>query len=238
VSDRQPDGTDDADGADVADSANGADDTTAADDADAFEGANASDDADAPDGAHAPDGADALDGAHAPDGADVADPDLDSEATSPSVYVESTIIMTTVRVVAPFVLTFGLFVMLHGADSPGGGFQGGVVVGAVVMMLAFAYGTDATQAWADRRIVTALATGGVLTFAAIGLGSIVLEGTFLEYHAYGFEGASKYGIELVELGIGAIVAGVVVSLFFQLSTGLQPEEQAGGGAGEPGGEEA
>ena len=41
------------------------------------------------------------------------------------VYTESTVIMTTVRLVAPFVFTYGLFIMFHGADTAGGGFQGG-----------------------------------------------------------------------------------------------------------------
>ncbi|MFC6862442.1 Na(+)/H(+) antiporter subunit B [Halomicroarcula sp. GCM10025817] len=139
----------------------------------------------------------------------------------PGLYVESTIIMTTVRVVSPFVLTFALFVMFHGADSPGGGFQGGVIAGATVMMLAFAYGIETTREWVDVRVIAALASGGVLTFAAIGLGAIALGGNFLQYNEYLFiyEEASKYGIELVELGIGAIVASVAIGLFFLLAAG-------------------
>ena len=97
----------------------------------------------------------------------------------PGLYVESTIIMTTVRLVAPFVLTFALFIMFHGADSPGGGFQGGVIAGSVIMMLAFAYGIESTRQWVDVRIVSVLASGGVLVFAAIGLGTIALGGQFL-----------------------------------------------------------
>lgn len=137
-------------------------------------------------------------------------------------YVESPIIMTTVRVVAPFVLTFGLFIMLHGADSPGGGFQGGVIAGSVVMMTAFAFGIDATREWVDARAIVGLTSLGVLTFAGIGLGAIALDGTFLQYDVYApfIPHASKYGIELVELAIGAIVAGVVVGLFFVLSAGF------------------
>jgi multicomponent Na+:H+ antiporter subunit B len=61
----------------------------------------------------------------------------------------------------------------------------------------------------------------------VGLGAIGLGGNFLEYHAYGFKGASKYGIELVELAIGSIVAGVVTVLFFQLSTGVEPAAGTG-----------
>jgi len=140
----------------------------------------------------------------------------------PGLYVESTIIMTTVRVVAPFVLTFALFIMFHGADSPGGGFQGGVIAGSVVMMLAFAFGIESTRRWLDIRVVAALASGGVLVFAAIGLGAIALGGQFLQYTEYQpyYADASKYGIELVELGIGGIVASVAIGLFFLLAAGF------------------
>ena len=140
----------------------------------------------------------------------------------PGLYVESTIIMTTVRVVAPFVLTFAMFIMFHGADSPGGGFQGGVIAGATVMMLAFAYGIESTRRWLDARVVAALASGGVLVFAGIGLGSILLGGQFLQYTEYQpyYAEASKYGIELVELGIGGIVASVAIGLFFLLAAGF------------------
>ena len=138
----------------------------------------------------------------------------------PGLYVESTIIMTTVRVVAPFVLTFAMFIMFHGADSPGGGFQG--IAGSVVMMLAFAYGIESTRRWLDARVVAALASGGVLVFAGIGLGSILLGGQFLQYTEYQpyYAEASKYGIELVELGIGGIVASVAIGLFFVLAAGF------------------
>ena len=140
----------------------------------------------------------------------------------PGLYVESTVVMTTVRVVAPFVLTFALFIMFHGADSPGGGFQGGVIAGSVVMMLAFAYGIETTRQWVDVRAVVALAAGGVLVFVSIGVGAIVLGGQFLQYTEYErlLDHASKYGIELVELGIGAIVASVAIGLFFLLAAGF------------------
>lgn len=137
-------------------------------------------------------------------------------------YVESTIIMTTVRLVSPFILTYALFVMFHGADSPGGGFQGGVIAGSVVMMLAFAYGIDSTRQWVDVRVIASLASGGVFVFAGIGLGAMALGGQFLQYSEYGalYSHAIKYAIELVELGIGAIVAAVAIGLFLLLATGF------------------
>jgi multicomponent Na+:H+ antiporter subunit B len=137
-------------------------------------------------------------------------------------YVESPVIMTTVRVVAPFVFTFGLFVMFHGADSSGGGFQGGVIVGTVVLLLGIAFGITTTRDWIGPRAPVALVGLGVLTFAGVGVGSVLLGGGFLEYTAYGIDHASKYGIELVELAIGAIVAGIVTGLFFAISAGRDP----------------
>lgn len=144
------------------------------------------------------------------------------DGETPELYVESAIIMTTVRVVAPFILTFALFIMFHGADSPGGGFQGGVIAGSVVMMLAFAYGIDSTRQWLDVRIVSALASGGVFAFVGIGLGAMALGGQFLQYSEFEalFGHAIKYAIELVELGIGAIVAAVAIGLFFLLAAGF------------------
>ncbi|SEO37529.1 multisubunit sodium/proton antiporter, MrpB subunit (TC 2.A.63.1) [Halogranum amylolyticum] len=139
-------------------------------------------------------------------------------------YVESTIIMTTVRVIVPFILTLGLFVMFHGADSAGGGFQGGVIAGTVVLLLAFAFGIEPVRDWLDAARLLGLVTAGLLTFLFVGFGGLVFGGSFLQYTAYPISHASKYGIELVELGIGAVVAGIITGLFFLLAAGFDTNE--------------
>ncbi|PSP84289.1 cation:proton antiporter [Halobacteriales archaeon QS_1_68_17] len=149
-----------------------------------------------------------------------------------SPYVESTIIMTTVRVIAPFVMTYGLFVMFHGAKSPGGGFQGGAIVGALVLMLAFAFGADPTREWVNQRVVVGLLVVGVATFVGIGLATMALRGSFLEYAVIAGAKSSKYAIELIELGIGAIVSGVITSLFFLIDAGFDVEADAADAGGE------
>ncbi len=140
-----------------------------------------------------------------------------------TVYTESQIIMTAVRFVTPFILTYGLFMTFHGADSPGGGFQGGALIGVVVLMLAFAFGARPTREWIGNGLVTALATGGVIVFVGVGLGAIAYGGEFLEYGRYtpllGTD-ATKYGMEAIEIGgIAAIVSGVIMGLFFLTAAG-------------------
>jgi multicomponent Na+:H+ antiporter subunit B len=149
----------------------------------------------------------------------------DAADTGRRTYTESEIIMSTVRVVTPFVLTFGLFVTFHGADSPGGGFQGGALVGAVVLMLAFAFGIDPTRRWLGRQAVTVVACLGLVVFAGIGLGSVALGGGFLEYDLYPLDHPAKLGIEAVEIGgIALIVSGVIIGLFFLTAAGPGGEE--------------
>ncbi|MFW5921883.1 MAG: MnhB domain-containing protein [Halodesulfurarchaeum sp.] len=138
-------------------------------------------------------------------------------------YVESTIIMTTVRLVAPFVFTFGLFVMFHGAESAGGGFQGGVIVAASLILVAFAFGIEPTREWISDPPVRIAIAGGAYTFVLIGLGALLADGLFLQYDAYEIYHGTKYGIELVELGIGAIVSGIILSLFMNLAAGVTEE---------------
>ena len=149
--------------------------------------------------------------------------DADSTTDSIRPYTESEIIMTAVRVVTPFVLTYGLFITFHGADSPGGGFQGGALIGVVVLMLAFAFGIQPTREWVGTGLMTGLAAGGVVIFVGVGLGTLALGGKFLEYGLYEpFLGpdATKWGMEAIEIGgVAAIVSGVIMALFFLTAAG-------------------
>jgi len=150
------------------------------------------------------------------------------------VYTESQVIMTTVKAVIPFVMTYGLYITFHGADTPGGGFQGGAIIASVFLMIAFAFGIESTRAWLSNTVVVGLGSAGVLLFAAIGFGPVLLGENFLEYTAYypvfgsvlGLKEYEfvKYGMEAVEiLGIAFIVSGILMGLFFALAAGYSSE---------------
>ena len=155
---------------------------------------------------------------------------LDSEERQGTPYTESQVIMPTVKIVAPFAFTYGLFITFHGAGSPGGGFQGGAIVAAVVFMIAFAFGIEATRGWLANTVVVGLAVGGALAFAGIGLIPVARGGAFLQYDLLPIP--VKYGLESVEIfGIAAIVSGVLMGLFFLLASGFDSDGSGLGDAG-------
>ncbi|OLZ40467.1 cation:proton antiporter [Natrinema saccharevitans] len=151
-------------------------------------------------------------------------------------YTESQVIMTAVKIIAPFTLTYGLFMTFHGGDAPGGGFQGGTIVGVTVLMLAFAFGIEPTRQWLRNSFITGIVTGGVVIFGAIGFGMIALGGEFLEFYKLKevFDIKPKWGLEAVEIGgISLIVSGVIISLFFTMAAGFAPDRRSdtGGASG-------
>lgn len=46
----------------------------------------------------------------------------------------SPVIKTTAKILIPFIIVFGLYVIINGADSVGGGFQGGAIVAAAFIV--------------------------------------------------------------------------------------------------------
>jgi multicomponent Na+:H+ antiporter subunit B len=135
-------------------------------------------------------------------------------------YTDSVVVTRTVRAVVPFVITYGIFTMLHGTKSVGGGFQGGVVVAAGVVTLAFAFGVGQTRAALDPRLLAGVAAGGLGLFAVVAAASLALGGAFLDaavYAGLSIPGAAVYAVELVEVGIGLTVASVIVVMFLTIA---------------------
>jgi len=150
-------------------------------------------------------------------------------------YTESQVILTAVKIIAPFTLTYGLFMTFHGADTPGGSFQGGAIIGVTILMLAFAFGIEPTREWLRNAVLVGLIAGGVAVFVGVGLAAMALGGNFLEYdrflEVWGIR--QKWGMEAIEIGgIALIVAGVVITLFFATAAGFTPTRTDGRGEDE------
>jgi multicomponent Na+:H+ antiporter subunit B len=115
------------------------------------------------------------------------------------------------RYVLLFILMYGLYIVMHGHVSPGGGFAGGMVIGLGVLLYFYIYGLQ----WKDKLRFIPLDIAILL----IGLGSIIEGVKFLLPHKHGPVGApgelfSVGLISVVNLGIGLLVASTILSIFY------------------------
>lgn len=131
------------------------------------------------------------------------------------------IIKTTARILVPFIQLFGLYIIVHGPVSPGGGFQGGVIVGASLILLALSYDLASAEARARRAIRIAMDSAGSLLFAGIGLLSLLAGGVFMEYGIIPLPmppaQVRALMILLIGVAIGVHIMALVSSLFIHMA---------------------
>ena len=134
---------------------------------------------------------------------------------------ENIVVNIICRAMAPFILLFALYVIVHGHYSPGGGFQGGAILAASVMLLRLSLGKERTSKRFPPKLAPILGAIGLLIYAGTGLATLIWGGMYLDY-AYlpipEVSGASlRYlGILIVEIGIGLAVFGILLSIFDNL----------------------
>jgi multicomponent Na+:H+ antiporter subunit B len=143
---------------------------------------------------------------------------------------DNLILQTTIRLTVPFIQLFGLYVIVHGHYSPGGGFQGGVLLGAAFILIALGYDLPTSKRHFPVRTNAILANSGALIYTGIATLCALLGGYFLDYSILTrllpidpIEWRSL-GIFLVEVGVGLGVMCIMLSLYWDMASGGQMEE--------------
>lgn len=135
---------------------------------------------------------------------------------------DSLFLHVVARAIVPLIQIFAFYVITHGHYSPGGGFQGGVMLAASIILLRITYGEDSYRTFPPGAGI-ALAATGALLFAALGFAPLLSGGNFLEYGAItGLlepEALRYWGIFFAELFIGFLVWGALVAIYDALVTG-------------------
>lgn len=140
------------------------------------------------------------------------------------------VVKTTCRLIVPFSQLFALYVIAHGHHSPGGGFQGGVILGASIILYAIANNMRASLAWISEKLAVLLCGLGVSIYAATGALAFFLGGNFLDYgrlaklFATSAVAARSLGILLVEVGVAITVMAVMVHLYYGLASAGRHDE--------------
>ena len=131
---------------------------------------------------------------------------------------DSIIIRTISRILTPFIQLFALYVIMHGHSSPGGGFQGGVILGASFILLAISFGINEVKERFAERVLTAFTSAGVFIYGGIGAICFFLGANFLDYGILPVGEPRGMGMLGIEIGVGITVMAVMVSIFSDLST--------------------
>ncbi len=152
------------------------------------------------------------------------------ERIKQSKFGESLIIETATRIMVPFIQLFGLYVIVHGHYSPGGGFQGGVILGSSFILLGLGYDFKTSLIRMKEKINNILGNVGAFIFTGVALLCALVGGLFLDYSALdrliplGVIAWRSFGIFLVEVGVGLAVMSIMVSLFWDLCSGGDLDE--------------
>ena len=84
----------------------------------------------------------------------------------------SKIVRTVANQLILFILIFGLYVIMHGHLTPGGGFQGGAVIVSGVVMLLVAFSSKELKKSLRERFLSIMESSGALIFAILGFAGI------------------------------------------------------------------
>ncbi len=137
---------------------------------------------------------------------------------------------TVCRIMIPFLQLFGLYVVAHGHHSPGGGFQGGVILGAALILLALSRDLRFTKNRLQESTNGLLSAIGVFIYAGVGAVSFLTGFNFLDYG--GLAGilntdpiaARSLGILFVEIGVAMAVMATMVLIYKNIASGGRMEE--------------
>jgi multicomponent Na+:H+ antiporter subunit B len=129
------------------------------------------------------------------------------------------------RIVIPFVQLYGIFIILNGHISPGGGFSGGALIGTSIILYTLVFGLPKAKKKFSHRMSEIAESGGILLFVIIGLIGLLLAGSFLTNIDAGFPIGTPGSIlsagmiPILMIGIGIKVASTMITLFHILIEG-------------------
>lgn len=116
------------------------------------------------------------------------------------------ILQVIARVLIPLILLFGMYVILNGHISPGGGFSGGTVMGGALILHLLAFGDEATERFFSFR-----------TFRAV---SVVALGFYALSKAYSFFTGANHLPSIITAGTPGMIFSAGLIPYLNIAVGL------------------
>jgi len=150
------------------------------------------------------------------------DEDVTVKETEPVWLRHDQILATVAKIIVPIIMTFGIYVVLNGHLSPGGGFSGGAILGGGLILFASAFGFEKTEKFMNKK------TAGRITFFALLVYCLAKSYSFFT-GANGLESGIPLGtpgaifssglILILNICVGMVVACTMYSFFSLMRRG-------------------
>lgn len=116
------------------------------------------------------------------------------------------------RILVPFIFLYGLYVLLGGEDSPGGGFSAGAILSAGIILYRHAFGSDATARFMNERIFVIVRTVGLCIYA-------VLFGVYIFLQGGTGSGLTAHLIMPIDIAVGLVVMCTMYGIYALFTRG-------------------
>lgn len=136
--------------------------------------------------------------------------------------------VTALMLIVPMFL-FGLYVVAHGQVSPGGGFQGGVILSTAPLLLYLCADYQQFRRVTPGRLIDTAEAFGAAAYILIGVACVIAGGRFLQnFLPPGKSGTLTSGgtVALINLAVGLeVAAGLTLALLSYLEELVEEKEQ-------------
>jgi multicomponent Na+:H+ antiporter subunit B len=128
------------------------------------------------------------------------------------------VVKAITRFVGAMIMLFGVYIVLHGHLSPGGGFAGGVILASGFILLTLAFGKNVSSKILSQRAASVFESLGALIFLGTALLGYAGGFFFLNLLPKGVAGEilSAGIIPVCNIGIGIKVGAALFAVFMAL----------------------
>jgi len=117
------------------------------------------------------------------------------------------------KLIVPFVLVFGVCILFNGHISPGGGFSGGSVLGASLILFAVAYGAKSVSRFFSKTVFNIVRISGLMIYA-------IMFGVYIYQGANGIESElAHYIVLVIDLAVGLVVMSTMYGFYSYYTKG-------------------
>lgn len=135
----------------------------------------------------------------------------------------SVIVRTISNIVAPIILTFGFYIILHGHLTPGGGFQGGAVIATGIALLIVANSPSKVKKMFSKSLLNAAESLGAIGFISVAFLGIMTATFFYNVFAnsgFLFGNATESGVNYGDLNTGGTLPYMNIFVGIKVLAGL------------------